>query len=684
MRRAWFAILALTHALAAPVLAQRADSARTARDSTPPAFRLPPVVVTGTVAPTRPAELGFALTVVDSATLTRSQPRVAADVLREVPGAYVEQAAGPNGPTIVRLRGGEEIFTQILMDGVQFNQNGGFFDFAGFPLTNVERIEIARGPQSVIYGSSAVSGVVNLITREGRAGPPRWQLTTEAGAPVGALPSSNVRGAALQSELTAGGGSSGLRYSLGIGTTYGRGVFALPSAEFTRDLSARLDATPSHRWEVSSAWRAIAIDVKRPVRDPGATRVPLDPNARESRDRAAASLQATFHATPGWTQRVRFSAFREAFVFEDRFDDVASTGTYGFGVFDANFLLDSHLWRTMIGYSSSHQQRIANGSSLRLSYGGEWQRESLTDSTAGDFGAGTLPLARHNVAGYAELHVTAADRLTLLAGTRIDKYAKLSSEFTPRAAAVITILPGTWRLRAAGGRAYKAPNLQQQYLDNPFIAPNPGLGPETSTSWEIGSNLTLLAGRLSVEAGYFRQDFDGLIQLVPFDTSGRLVYRNLSKTAASGIEWTTRLLPAPSWDLRVDGAWLQTEILDNTGLDPQQFPQGAALPFRPNVVISGQVGHQPTHYLHVLLRGRYLGRQTVLTERFSGSRVELRHGAMGTRPDVAIFDLLASVRPSAWIEVYGRVENLFDAQYQTAFDRPGLPLTAVVGLRLTN
>jgi len=684
MRHTWFAILALTLGLAAPSLAQRPDTARTPADSARAAVRLPAVVVTGTAAPLRPADVGFAMTVIDSVALAWSQPRVAADVLRDVPGAYLEQAAGPNGPTIVRLRGGEEIFTQILMDGVQFNQNGGFFDFAGFPLTNVERIEIARGPQSVIYGSSAVSGVVHLITQEGRAGPPRWHLTTEAGAPIGVLPGSQVRGAALQTELTARGGSPRLRYSFGIGSTYGRGVFALPSAEFTRDLSARFDFTPSDRWQISSAWRGIAIDVKRPVRDPGATRVPLDPNARESRDRAAGSVQTTFRARPGWTQQVRVSAYREAFVYEDRFDNVASTGMYPFGVFDANFLLDSHLWRATAGYGASHERRLAGGPSVRFSYGGEWQRESLTDSTAGDFGSGTLPLARHNLGGYAELHLNAADRWTLLVGTRIDKYAKLASELTPRIAAVLTVLPGTWRVRAAAGRAYKAPNLQQQYLDNPFIAANPGLGAETSTSWEIGSHLTLLAGRLALEAGYFRQLFDGLIQLVPFDTTGRLTYRNLSKTAARGIEWTARALPAPSWDVRVDGAWLQTEILDNTGLDPQQFPKSGPLPFRPDVVMSGQIGHQVTRTLHLLLRGRYLGRQTVLTERFSGTRVELRHGTMGTRPDVVIPDFLATVRPSAWIELYGRVENLFDTKYQTAFDRPGLPRTAVVGVRLTN
>lgn len=683
MPRAWFVFLALTPSPTTLLLAQVTDSTKAEQDSTRRVFRLPAVVVTGAAEPTRAADVGFALTIVDFAALTRHQPRVAADVLRQVPGAYVEQAAGPNGPTIVRLRGGEEIFTQILMDGVQFNQNGGFFDFAGFPLTNVERVEIARGPQSVVYGSSAVSGVINFITREGQAGPLRWGLTTEAGAPAGALPNAAVRGAMLQSELTAQGGSPALRYSFGIGSTYSRGVFVLPSGEFTRDVSARVDAALGERWELSSAWRGIAVDVKRPVRDPGATRVPLDPNASESRDRAAGSLQATFRATPGWTQRVRLTVYREAFLFEDRFDDVASTGMYGFGIFDANFRLDSHLWRTNVGYGASHERHLDGGPSIRLSYGGEWQRESLTDSTAGDFGAGTLPLDRNSLASYAELHVRLADRMSLLAGTRIDKYAGLSSELTPRAAAVFTVLPGVWRLRAAAGRAYKAPNLQQQYLDNPFIAANPGLGPETSTSWEVGADLAVWAGRVAAEVGYFRQAFDGLIQLVPYDTTGRLVYRNLSKTAARGVEWSARILPDPSWDVRVDGAWLRTEILDNAGLDPQQFPQGGPLPFRPTVVLNGQLGHQLTRDLHVLVRGRYLGRQTVLTERFSGNRVEVRHGAMGTRLDVIVTDLLASARPTSQVEVYGRIENLFDVRYQTAFDRPGLPRTGVVGLRLT-
>src|SRR5688500_20401294 len=87
------------------------------------------------------------------------------DALRSHSGGHIEESAGPGGPTILRLRGGEEVFTQTLLDGVQLNQNGGFFDFQGLMLTNVARIEVLRGPQSALYGSTAMSGVVQKIGR---------------------------------------------------------------------------------------------------------------------------------------------------------------------------------------------------------------------------------------------------------------------------------------------------------------------------------------------------------------------------------------------------------------------------------------------------------------------------------------------------------------------------------------
>ena len=150
-----------------------------ARDSVPPTdsvFSMEPLLVTASRLPGVGARLG--LTVTSRAVRASDGPYVA-DLLRDLPGAFVDEASGPGGPTIVRLRGGEEVFTQILVDGVQVNQNGGFFDFQGLALSNLGAVEVARGPQSAVYGSSAVSGVVHFLTPRGRAGSPEVTLQGE-------------------------------------------------------------------------------------------------------------------------------------------------------------------------------------------------------------------------------------------------------------------------------------------------------------------------------------------------------------------------------------------------------------------------------------------------------------------------------------------------------------------------
>jgi outer membrane cobalamin receptor len=657
---------------AAGVGAQQRDTtaAETRQDSTaPPPVRLPAFVVTGTKLAVARDRLGYAVTVVTAADLEAERPFSAADALRDLPGAYIDEAAGPGGPTIVRLRGGEEVFTQILMDGVQINQNGGFFDFQGFPLTNVERIEVARGPQSAVYGSSAVSGVVQFVTRRGAIGPARLEITAEGGGAA-------EQGGTFHSSATAGGGTQLLQYSAGAGLTYSRGIYQLPHDTWTRDGSVRLDLTPSGPWSVTGLLRYVAVESMLPVRDPGARRVPLDPNARNERDRLISSVIGTFSPSRDWTHEVRASVYREDFLFEDQRDNVPAD-TFDFFIFDADFALDSDLWRPTLEYVGSYRTRLGDAvSDLAFTFGGQWQREKLTDRTSGEFGDNTLSLERNSGAAFAEIRGEIARRVDVLVGARTEKFKGFAAEVTPRASAVFHVVPEALAFRGAVARAYKAPNLQEQFLDNPFIASNPDLVPETSTSWEVGVDYQSAIADLAIEVTYFRQHFQDLIRTVAQESSSQQINRNLGSSRAQGVEWNVRYRPL-SWLMAgIEGAWVTTDILDNTGLNPAEFPEGESLPFRPQHMTSALVVLAPVPRLQVSLRGTWVGTQTVLTERFSGDRVDLKPYLLpGFRMNLAV---------SPRFTVYTRVENLFDAYYKTAFDRPGIPLTAAAGVRISN
>jgi vitamin B12 transporter len=642
-------------------LAQVRDT--TAVDTT--RVHLAPIVVTAARVPVRSDRLGFTMSVLDAEDLRLRRPVTAAEALRGLGGTFIDEANGPGGPTIVRLRGGEEVFTQVLIDGVPINQNGGFFDMLGFSPGNLERIEVVRGPQSALYGSSAVSGVVQFLTRRGMAGPPRLFVSGEG-------TESTTNGGGYRGHAEIAGGSPALRYSAGAGWTYNRGIFDLPNDAKTRDASLRLDAQPSTRFDLTGVFRFTGVDAMLPVRDPGATRVPLDPTARNERDRTIAAATARFAQTDRLHHQIRASHYREDFVYDDVRDGVPQG--LPFFVFDATFRLDSELRRSALEYAGDYRTGGALSDDLILSWGARIEHEALDDTTSGDF-TGKVDLDRGSTAGFAELLVRPMPWLDLLAGARVDKYDGLDAAVTPRASAVVRVVPDRFSVRLAAGRAYKAPNLQDQYADNPFIVGNPDLEPETSTSVEAGADVASAGGRVAGSITVFHQRYDDLIRTVPFDET-RQQNRNLGASRSRGIEWRLTVEPSATWAFGLDGTWLRTRIDDASGLSPEAFPEGEELPFRPSTVAGAWIEIEPLANVTARLRASHVGEQTVLSERFGGERVRL--------DGYTLAGLLLDWSVSTDWSIYGRIDNLFDASYETAFDRRGQPATAAIGFRWQN
>lgn len=637
------------------------DSGAADRD-TVTAIRLDPITVTVSKLPMRPSRAGFAVTVIPEVELHAERPRYALEALRELPGAYVDEATGPGGPAIVRLRGGEEVFTQILMDGVQVNENGGFFDFQGVTLTNVDRIEVARGPQSALYGSSAVSGVVHFLTPSGEPGPLRLGGTLEGGG-------DGEHGRSFQGNLVARGGVGGVLYSAGGGVTYNRGIYALPHDTWTADGSLRVDAYPSPRLRVTGNARFIGIRSNHPVRDPGVTRAPLDPNARLERDRYVVSARAQYDASRRWTHRLVLSGFAHDFTYIDERDDIEQPADYF--VLDADLTSTNDVRRAAAEYVGTFATSATpSDARLAVAGGARFEREDLNTELTGDFGDDQAAFDRHSVAVFADLTGRPHARLDVMLGARAERYEGVGTAITPRGSIVFRVVPDRLSLRAAGGRAYKAPNIRVQFQDDPFIAPNPDLRPETSVSWEGGADVQL--GRaFHLRATGFHQDYRNLIRTVPLEEDTRLQSRNVGESRAWGAELDARLRLRPATVVGLEATRTWTEVIDNTGLPPDQYPEGASLPFRPDFIGSAYVRARITSRVELTTRGTYIGSQMVLTERFSGRRVTLD-------PHVRV-DGTLNYQLGERRTLYLRVRNLLDTDYQTAYDRPGIPLTAALG-----
>lgn len=652
-------VLALLPLLAPALLAQQRDTTPTTRRRLP----LDTVIVTGSLGSLQ--NIGVARSVVSYRQLLAEPARQAVDVLRNVVGVHIDEANGPLGPTIIRVRGGEETFTRILMDGVEINENGGFFDAQGVTLVNVDRVEIARGPQSAVYGSSAMSGVVQMFTQSGRPGPARVDAAIEAGR--NEWYGRSVRGTAL-----AQGGSDAARYSLGAGSSYDRGIYRLPNDVRANDASLRVDLLPRSTFVVTTIARFLGVDGKLPVRDPGVTRAPLDPNQRQGRDRLLGTVQAALSAGEHWTHRLQLSHYRRDFMYDDAFDNLDQSQFSSY-VFDANYHYKSIVRRSnarYVGTAVAHPGRAE----LALSFGGEYERESLSDDQTGDFGPAGQKVARPSVSGFGEAQAALGDRVSLLLGSRVEKFRGLAAAHVPRATIVLGLIPGRMSLRAGVSRAYKAPNIQEQFPSSPAIVANPDLKPETSRSWEVGADVTAWSGLATAALTYFDQTYQNLIRTVNFDST-RQIARNIGRSRAAGLEAELALRPAPRWTVGTEAAWLGTRIVDNGGLAGADFPNGGTLPFRPAYTASVYVDAPATRALSVLVRASAVGSQTVLANRFSGPRVGLA--------SYRILGATARWRLTGVTSAYVQLENILNTYYDVAYDRPGLERALAVGLRST-
>src|SRR5882762_6627699 len=129
---------------------------------------LKPVVVTATRVSVRADVVASAVTVLRGSDLVAQGIRTVAQALKTVPGAYVVETGSFGGQTSLFMRGGQSDYTKVLLDGVPLNQAGGAIDLAHLTTDNVDRIEIVRGPVSVLYGTDAVTGVIQVFTRSGQ------------------------------------------------------------------------------------------------------------------------------------------------------------------------------------------------------------------------------------------------------------------------------------------------------------------------------------------------------------------------------------------------------------------------------------------------------------------------------------------------------------------------------------
>jgi outer membrane cobalamin receptor len=616
-----------------------------------------------------------AVSVITGTELHERQLTTIADALRQVPGLTVARTGSAGALTSVFPRGGESDYTLVYIDGIEQNAFGGGFDFAHLATADVERVEIVRGPQSALYGSNAIGAVVRIVTREG--GAPRGGASFEAGS----------FGTTRMAASTSGSAN---------GWSWGGGVDRLASDGFNgsrtdsgeeigNDRYTRTEVGGNGRW--GNAAGASFGGRLRFARDDRGFPGPFGSNpigafsgvdliSRGTDDRWSAAIAG---AVPSG-RRVLTHAQMTWNTNDGEFVSPFNTSTSGS--------------RRITGRA---QTDVALVPGLDVSAGVELQRERVTSSYIED-NAGDIPIER-SIGGYfGEARWSAAGRLFATGGLRIEHIHRgavgaLDSLYSPRpemaADDIVSVNPkisGAYYLRAASGSQTKVRASAGTGIRPPdgfelAFTDNPALQPERSRSFEAGVDQTFASGRGLVEATWFRNTFDDLIVAVGrFVGSSRYRTDNISNARAAGLELaTTMRTRASGFDIqgRVSYTFLDTEILavDLADAAPSPFTAGQSLLNRPRHQWAIDAGVSRARITGWIRGG---GRGRVLT-------VEPSQGTFGGLFDAAgynVWNAGASVRLSRQVEIFGRLDNLFDRRYEEVFGFPALGRGAMAGLRL--
>ena len=598
---------------------------------------LKPLVVTATRI-AMPADLvAAAVTVLRGQDLVARGIRTVAQALETVPGAHVVESGSLGGQTSLFTRGGESDYTKVLVDGAPLNLAGGGIDLAHLTLDNVDRIEIVRGPVSVLYGSDAMTGVVQIFTRTGQ-GLPRLGADLRAG-------SYGTREGAFD----IAGGSPRVGYSARVSQLSSDGLYSYNNDYRNSVVSARIRMTPDEHTDVGLTYRYGDDTYHFPTNGQGA---PVDSNQRSAERGPLLSLSAG--RVMGQLEARINAAVREARLFYN--DEPDSPGE------------DGAFW------SRDYVRRATTSAVLtwttdRLVWTGGIEYEDERQRGRNEFSAsfGTFPdstnVQRNSTAYFLQLLVSAGDAAITL-GERVDDNDQFGTHSTYRGGVVYRLAKDT-RLRVSAGTGFKEPTFFENFARG-FVQGNPDLKPERSGSWEVGME------RGPVAVTYFNQRFRDLIEFRDPPPPGESNYFNVGAAIATGIEASVNASLTADVALSVNYTYLHTRV-EKSG-SPSD-PDALFVPGKPLL-------RRPTHVLAPQLAAT-IGAQT---------RITLGMRWVGKRDDVgpprSTLDPFTRVNLSGeytvgQVVLSGRIENLFDDQAQEINGFRPRGRTVMVGGRVT-
>jgi vitamin B12 transporter len=626
----------------------------------PDTTRLGTVVVSASEVPRPTASLSQAVTVLSGDDLRARGITRVSDALREVPGATLVQSGSYGAITSLFLRGGESRYTKVLIDGVAVNAPGGSFDFSHLTTDNIDRIEIVRGPASVLYGADAVTGIVQIFTRRGTE-----SRTLSLGARGGTYHSfdlgADASGATGLGSFSAAAAQHSTDGVLPFNNQYRNGTL---SSNLTLGRGAGGDANVSARYT--------AAEFHYPTDFTGA---PVDTNSYRVQHRLTIGLNAARNLSADVQARLLAGNNDVSDLSEDIATPFGATAP-------------QHSANLSRGYRRSVEGRVAFflPSQGTLTVGTAYEREHEHSSNAsGAVGApatetDSFDASRHNVAYYSELLGTIVDRLTYTVSGRVDDNSDYHRHATYRLGANAAVIPGV-RIRASLSTAFNAPAFSE-LRPTLFTVGSPDLRPERSRSAEIGLATTFDPDVVQLTGSYFSQRFSDLIQYVnggPPTFKGS--FANLTAATSTGLELEMKLLPTRPWHATGSYTIVNPRVASVDPAYEGSDKVGDALIRRPTHFASVTAEYSPKPGASIGVGANYVGKRPDLDfAQFPSPRVTL--------PAYTKVDLSAEYPVAGFsrggLSLTARVDNLFNRKYEEVLNFATPRRTIFVGARATS
>ncbi|HEY4052139.1 MAG TPA: TonB-dependent receptor [Terriglobales bacterium] len=615
------------------------------------------VVVTATGTPAPNDESGAAINLLAGAQLDTMNPADASDAIRFLPGAIVDSAGQRGGLASLFVRGGDSRYNKVIVDGVSISDPGGTFDFGTLPLTETDRVEFMRGTQSTLYGSDAMTSVVQVWSRTGSTPAPELRFGADAG------------NYGTENGYASFSGSSD-RFDYNVFGSQFNTSGSGPNDDYSNSLEGVNAGAKLNDWaslRVRARHDHSVAGVQNEWNFNGDPLLPPDLDQRARQNNFLGSIELAITGPSRWQHRFVGYDYTLHRTNQDGIDQGNRITPFG----DQDFQFNNVNLFNRAGFD----------------YQGTYQEESWANTTIGyefedETGTtGNLPFPSHGLRRNHALYgqqIFNFERLAFIAGGRFVHNESFGNKFVPRGSLTLLALKGGQffsgtRLIFSYATGIKEPSFAESFGNGggfPTL-PNPLLKPEETRAFEAGFNQTLRAN-YAFSAVYFNDLFRNKIDF-NFDQTcfcqGQ--YININEALAHGAEVQFNARPMSRISVNAAYTYTSTQILkEPLALDPI-LSAGAPLIRRPK--------HSAT------LLTNYLGRRW---------GADLAGSFVGRRADSDFFGYNVNHTPGyvlvnvgGWYAIHPRVtayvnvENLLNHSYQEVTGYPALKINFRAGMR---